>query len=172
MSSFPQPAPPTSLRAYLFAHHAGARHLGHVGWAVQLPGGPYLCGSTENTGPHRIVPPGGDITFWTRDGVSEAELLSEMARSHGARPGHPNGYDAYKWALVHGADPSAARQAAEQVRAGGYNLLDNNCLHHARRILRAYGVPAGAGGLASPLTHPGPNAWFAASLGEAWSALA
>lgn len=160
------PDHPDPGRAYLFVHRAGAHNLGHVGWAFQQEDGSLLCGSTENTGPHRVVPPGGDTTFWTRACVSEAEMLGEMRREHQPRPGEPNAYDAYKCTPVARPDAQGAREAAARLREAGYNLLDNNCLHHALAILRVYGVPDGPGGLASPRTHPGPNACFGASLEE------
>ncbi|WP_424949906.1 hypothetical protein [Deinococcus sp.] len=157
-------------RAYLFVHRAGAKHLGHVGWGFGQRDGSFLCGSTENTGPHRVVPPGGDTTFWSRVCLTEAEMLAEMRRPHRPRPGQSNAYDAYRSCVVRVPDPLAARDTAEWTRRAGYNLLSNNCLHHARAILSAYGVPDGAEGLASALTHPGPNAWFGASFGEAQTA--
>jgi hypothetical protein len=153
-------------QAFLFVHRAGAKHLGHVGWGFVQEDGTWLCGSTENTGPHRIVQPGGDTTFWTLICASEGEMFAEMRREHWPRPGEPNAYDAYKRVAVSTPDPEQARQMIEQMRGAGYNLLDNNCLHHARAILSAYGIPDGEGGLASPITHPGPNAWFGASFGE------
>lgn len=157
---------PRTGRAYLFLHRAGAHHLGHVGWGFQQEDGSFLCGSTENTGPHRMVPPGGDTTFWTLDGVDETRMLTEMRRSHSPRPGESNAYDNYKCVPVMKPDAIGARNAVVRVRGAGYNLISNNCLHHALAILRAYGVPEGPDGLKSLLAHPGPNAYFEASLGE------
>lgn len=152
-------------QAYLFVHRDGAHHLGHVGWGFSQEDGSLLCGSTENTGPHRIVPPGGDTTSWTRVCASEAEMLAEMRRQHCPRPGQPNAYDAYKHTQVAAPSAQRARETAAKMKEAGYNLIGNNCLHHTLAILCAYGVPEGRDGLASVLIHPGPNAWFDASLG-------
>ena len=93
-------------------------------------------------------------------------MLAEMRRSHSPRPGESNAYDDYKCVPVMAPDAVGARDAVEHVKGAGYNLISNNCLHHALAVLRAYGVPEGPNGLKSPLAHPGPNAYFEASFGE------
>ncbi|HLO03493.1 MAG TPA: hypothetical protein VK191_10310 [Symbiobacteriaceae bacterium] len=145
-------------RAYIFLRKDGAAipggFAGHVGWGFSLGAdGPFYAGSTENPSGMPVVLPGGDNGWWGAEFPSEAAMIEAF----GARQ-----YDGFKWATVREPNLGAARAVAEHQQVEGYTGLRNNCLDHAYKILRAYGVDD----LPWLQNHPAPSDWFAAFNGE------
>lgn len=143
--------------AFVFLRKDGAPlwlgNGGHVGWAFELETAEFYCGSTENLSGGFSVKKGEDNGWWGAVCRTEAEVVEAMKIRN---------YDGFKFSTVREANPSAAKEVADDSRDRGYTGLGNNCLDHVWDILNAYGVAD----LPWTKTHPSPNDWFSVFNGE------
>ena len=136
---------------------------------------------------YSYVPPGGDIDFWCEEGSFE-QMLESMSQGHHIQHQeiqyHIN-YHAYK--ELHLEHPSGnverALQELEVIKAGGWSLLNNNCIDQTYRLLDAYGAGAAlvdpkrryrpkasaAGQKHGRLSTMLPRKWFAAASGKSFA---
>lgn len=159
-------------QAFIFINYLQALRFGHVAWGFATADGRYCYGSSDHLlkrpmsdlialAKYSHVPAGGDIDFWCEEGTYE-EMLEAMSQGHHIR---------YHECKVIGGDyvgdVSAARAALAEVKAGGWSVLANNCIHHTYKILRAYGVADSL--LAPVLFQPWsmlPRKWFKLARGQ------
>ncbi|HIA55074.1 MAG TPA: hypothetical protein EYN91_23820 [Candidatus Melainabacteria bacterium] len=132
-------------RAFVFINFKQAAHLGHIGWGFKLDGyDRYLFGSTDHLIHHEMhdlmawlryasVPVGADVDYWSQEGT--LSTMMDIMKS-----GNHIRYHHYKAFPVQNAKPKDAMQAAAASGAGGWHVLQNNCVHQTYNLLNTYGA--------------------------------
>jgi hypothetical protein len=127
--------------------HGGV--AGHVGWAFELKGGGFYCGSTENLNCMPWHPAGGDNGWWASEVSDFDGVAAKMRECH---------YTDFKSRDIESGNPERARDVADNCRQIGYSFTGNNCVDHVYQII----VHFGAIDLPLPLDIGYPNGWFSA----------
>lgn len=163
---------------YVFINFEQAAHFGHIGWGFRLSDdNTCLFGSSDHLYRHRIwdlpawirymaVAPGGDIDWWCESGSME-QMLSTMRSGQHVRSGRHLFYHAYKEIKVDKPNPQRARETAEGQRMGGWEVLGNNCVHHAYQIFSDYGASEKLPNPSLDPFHRIPKTWFKLLEGNA-----
>lgn len=132
---------------YLFINFKQALNLGHVAWgfAIDEETDRYFYGSSDHlwtAGSYLNLPaaikyasvePKGNIDWWAAEGSKE-EMLTAM------RAGDHIRYHAGKTCRIDNSNPEFAREMAERIKDAGWHVANNNCVHQAYNIFRAYGM--------------------------------
>lgn len=133
-------------------------HTGHIAWGFKTADGGYYGGGTENTSGEPLVVAPGDNGAWISRFESSEELFAAIDRLY---------YDEYRISRHRrNCDSGAAVAQGEANRDRGYDLVGNNCLHHAAFVLEAY---APGIDLPSLSDHPSPSDWFDRLDGNVWT---
>lgn len=156
---------------YAFINFEQAARFGHIGWGfLQEDGTSFLFGSSDHLYHHDVwdlpawikymaVEPGGDIDWWCQTG-SELEMLTAMRTGRNADGARHIFYHAYKVIPVPWPDPQRAKSTAENQKFGGWEVLANNCVHHAYQIFADYGAVAKLPNPFGDPFHRIPKRWF------------
>ncbi|MBY0551571.1 MAG: hypothetical protein K2W95_30090 [Candidatus Obscuribacterales bacterium] len=156
---------------YAFINFEQAARFGHIGWGfLQEDGTNCLFGSSDHLYHHNVwdlpawikymaVPPGGDIDWWCESGTEE-QMLRAMRTGRNTDGGRHIFYHAYKVILVPSPDPARAKYTAEHQQFGGWEVLANNCVHHAYQIFADYGAAATIPNPSGDPFHRIPKRWF------------
>jgi hypothetical protein len=163
--------------AFVFINLVQAVRFGHVGWGFALDEAHTLFyfGSSDHLYRHRWwdlpawiryskVEPKGDIDWWSAIG-SKADMLRIMANGDPTR--YHIRYHLVKEIEVDNALPEDGRQTAEDLRAGGWAVLSNNCVHQAYDVLTRYGAELPNPDV--PLTNLVPKVWFGKIAGRQYN---
>jgi hypothetical protein len=155
---------------YAFINYRQAARFGHVGWGFQLDDHSYYFGSSDHLWKHdwydlaawlayMHVPAQGDIDWWAAQG-SKALMLETMKSGPHIR------YHAFKELKPADTMPERAATCAGNLKTGGWNIANHNCVHQAFLILSSYSRQHG---LPDPFKEPLyliPVYWFAGIAGE------
>ena len=156
--------------AFVFINFIQASGFGHVGWGFVLDENQerFYFGSTD----HLVKDPWWDLIGWIKythvDANGHNDWWSEIGERermmHVMSRGHHIRYHAAKLIKVPQSCPDRAFATAEGMRAAGWSLLVNNCVHQTHSVLSDYG--ASLPPPSSPLTNLIPKRWFETIDGE------
>lgn len=166
----PEPAALDRGRACIAVRFDGApvpgpdrtRHLGHVGWVIEVAHGRFMFGGVEGppAGLGQLFSPGGQPNGgWYSWGTWE-EALEALRNPHlrNSNPAHAGGrYDAIKCTEVARPRIEPGETSGRTMPGRGYAVVKNNCLDAADGVVRAYGTA----GLPRPSDTLAPNLYFA-----------
>lgn len=167
-------------RACIFFAPAGARGLGHVGWAVRVDQQDlWIFGSTEDTSQSLIAPAQGQAGYYYDDNQAWSATSSwheVLATFQGTQapssatadsglytiPHAANYFEDYTCEDVANSAVTAAKNVIATLPTVGYGILTNNCEDHAYKVLAAYN----AQNLIAPATDPSPANWYGDTVNQ------
>jgi hypothetical protein len=174
-------------RACIFFAPAGARGLGHVGWAVRVDQQDlWIFGSTEDTSQSLIAPSLGQAGYFYDDNQAWSATSSwheVLATFQGTQapsaasadsglttiPHAANYFESYICEDVPNSAVTAAKNYIATIPTLGYGIATNNCEDHAYGVLQAYNAP----NLIAPPLEVFPKDWYASTYeqsGTGWDA--
>jgi hypothetical protein len=131
--------------------------------------GSWIYGATENPNGTSHIDAGQFNGGWTAQGSWSAMLNDFTFQYNFPTAGkfkYPvNPYAFYKCETTANSTVGAASTTANNNAGAGYDLIGNNCLDAAIRVLNAYGAPNVEGAFGAP----GPNWWFDHLDGSTWN---
>lgn len=104
---------------------------GHVGWGFEIEKGNYCFGATEGNGNYNI-PPGQDNFLVIHKGL-EKQMLGFMKTGPLRFK-----FESYKSIFIDHVDINAGLKMAHDSKNWGYTGLQNNCMDHTFKIIKAY----------------------------------
>jgi hypothetical protein len=172
-------------RACIFFAPAGARGLGHVGWAIRVDQQDlWIFGSTEDTSQSLIAPAEGQAGYYYDDNQAWSATSSwheVLASFQGTQapsaatadsglatiPHAANYFENYICEDVPNSAVTAAKNFIATIPTLGYGIATNNCDDHADKVLQAYNAP----NLVAPFLELAPKDWYASTyqLSSAWT---
>lgn len=159
--------------AFVFINFIQAARFGHVGWGFSLDEmqDTFYFGSTDHLYRHPWWDLGGWVRYahvgpelnndwWSQVGTKQ-QMFETMSQGR-----HHIRYHACKRVTVAMPAPETAMTYAESLKAAGWSVLSNNCVHQTYDVLTKYGAELPMP--TEPMINLIPKRWFAEIPGEVY----